>query len=415
MSLLIENARLLTLAGPRPRTGRELSELSVISRGHVLVRDGLIAAVGPGRLADVPDGTTVIDADGRVLMPGFVDAHTHACWAGDRLDEWEQKQAGATYLEILEAGGGIMSTVRHTREASEDELTTALVERLAAMRRGGTTSVEVKSGYGLTTQAELTMLRAIRRAGELSPVTVTPTACIAHAIDPDHAGGRDGFLREVREDTLPAVAEEFPGIALDAYCENGAWSLEEVVGLYERAAELGHPLRVHSDQFNELGMTEWALEHGVRSVDHLEATSPPLLDTLARSDCYGVILPCSGFHVDGRYADARRFVDAGGRLVLGTNYNPGSSPCHSMPMAIALAVRELKLTAAEAIVASTLNAAELLGHDDRGSLQPGLRADLVLLRHRDERQLGYEFGSDPVLACWCGGEPDPSLLETLSA
>lgn len=402
MDLVIHDARLVTLAGPTPRRGPGLAELGVVERGFVVVKGGLIAAVGAG---DPPAcGGRRVAAGGRVLAPGFVDAHTHACWAGDRLDEWEQKQRGATYLELLRAGGGIMSTVRAVRGASEDELADLLAGRLAAMLREGTTTAEVKSGYGLTTEAELRMLRAIRRAGEISPVTVVPTACIAHALAADAPDDVQTFVDRTINETLPAVHADFPDVAIDAYCEDGAWSFPDVVRLFEAAAELGHPLRVHADQFHSLGMTRWAAGHGVSSIDHLEATDVADLDALAATDCFGVMLPCSGFHVDGRYADGRRFVDAGGRLVVATNYNPGSAPCPSMPMAIALAVRHLGITAAEAITAGTVNAATLLGFHDRGRIEAGARADLVLLRHADERQLGLEFGGSPVDLVVAGGE-----------
>lgn len=399
MDLLIHDARVVTLSGPAPRRGAELAEIGAWPRGWVRVEGSKIAACGEG---DPPEGVggERIDAEGRVLMPGFVDAHTHACWAGDRLDEWELKQAGASYLDILKSGGGIMSTVRAVRSASEDELVAGLLERLEAMAAEGTTTVEVKSGYGLTTADELKMLRAIRRAGREQPLTVVPTACIAHAVD----RGVDEFVERTILETLPAVSAEFPGIALDAYCEDGAWSLEDTQRLFEAAAAAGHPLRVHADQFNALGMTQWARANGVSSVDHLEATDPEELSAIAASDCFGVMLPCSGFHVDARYADGRSFVDAGGRLVVATNCNPGSSPTLSMPMAIALAVRHLGLTAAEAISASTVNGAALLGFGDRGRIEPGLRADLQLLRHRDERQLGYEFGGAHALVVVCDGE-----------
>jgi imidazolonepropionase len=406
MSLTIRNARILTLAGPAPRRGATHSDLGLINCGHVVISGGQIESVGPGDPpAERGSDHRTIDARGRVVMPGFVDAHTHACWAGDRLDEWELKQRGASYLDILKTGGGIMATVRATRAASQEELAGLLVQRLRAALRCGTTTVEVKSGYGLNTEDELKMLRAIRDADRSLPMTVVPTACIGHAIDPQHPGGSEGFVKQVIEHTLPAVHRDFPGVALDAYCEQGAWSLEQTARLFEAAAALGHPLRVHADQFNQLGMTRWAVEHRVLSVDHLEATDSRVLGDLARSDVYGVMLPCSGFHVDGRYADGRTLLDGGGRLVLGSNYNPGSSPCHSMPMAVALAVRHLGVTAAEAVSACTVNGACLLGFEDRGVVAAGRRADLILLRHQDERQLGYEFGGDPVDLVVCGGEP----------
>lgn len=396
--ILIRNARVLTLAeGCRPRRGAEVSALSVLPGDDVLVHQGVVQAVGPGLEPD--PGTRVIEARGRVLMPAFVDCHTHACWAGDRLDEWEQKQRGATYLEILRAGGGIMSTVRAVRAASESELSDALLARLGAMLTEGTTACEVKSGYGLSTDDELKMLRAIAHAGSRWPGRVRMTACIGHAKDPEQPDFVDRTVRE----TLPAVHTEFPGCTIDAYCEEGAWSMDETIRLFEAAAELGHPLRIHADQFNELGMLDAAIGLGAVSVDHLEATSPDALARLADSESMGVMLPCSGFHVDGRYADGRRFVDAGGALAIATNANPGSAPCLSMPMAVALAVRNLGLTAAEAITAATVNAATLLGFDNAGTIEPGHRADLVLLRHQDERQLGYEFGGRHADLVLCAG------------
>lgn len=396
--ILIRNARVLTLGeGARPRRGKELAELSPIEQGSVLIEGGLVSAVGMD--IEAPGDCEVIDARGRVLMPAFVDCHTHACYAGDRLDEWELKQRGATYLEILESGGGIMSTVRAVRAASCDELSESLLGRLNAMLREGTTACEVKSGYGLSTVDELKMLDAIADAAGRWPGRVRMTACIGHAKDPDTP---DFVERTIRE-TLPAVHQAYPDCTIDAYCEKGAWSLEETVRLFEAAGDLGHPLRIHADQFSELGMLDAAIGLGAVSVDHLEATSPDALVRLAESETMGVMLPCSGFHVDGRYADGRRFVDAAGALAIATNCNPGSAPCLSVPMAVALAVRHLGLTAAEAIAASTVNGAALLGYDDIGTIEPGRRADLVLLRHTDERQIGYEFGGRHADMVLCAG------------
>ncbi|MCC7087202.1 MAG: imidazolonepropionase [Pirellulales bacterium] len=342
----------------------------------------------------------VVDAAGRVLMPAFVDAHTHALWAGDRLDEFELKQRGADYLEILKAGGGIFSTVQAVRAASVAELSENLSQRLAAMLREGTTTVEIKSGYGLTTQSELAMLRAIREAARQFPGMVVPTALLGHAIDRNQAE----FVNFVIEETLPAVHSEFPGIAIDAYCEVGAWSVNDCRRLFEKARSLGHPLRLHADQFHCLGGVGLAIELGAVSVDHLEATPDEDLIALARSGVYGVMLPASAFHLNGHYANARALLDAGGKLALATNCNPGSAPTSSMPMIIALAVRHLGLSILEAIAAVTSTPARLLGLTDRGRIEPNMRADLILLRHRDERLLGYEFGGNPVDLVVCGGE-----------
>ena len=399
MTLLIRNARVVSLAaGDIPRRGPALAELSVLAAADVLIEGTTIAAVGPA----VGGSATheVIDAAGRVLLPAFVDCHTHACWAGDRVEEWELKRRGVSYLDLLARGGGILSTVRAVRAATEDELAALTRARLEAMLREGTTTVEIKSGYGLSTAAELKMLRAIRRAAAGWPGTVVPTALLGHAIEGDAAK----FVAHTIEETLPAISREFPGIAIDAFCEQGAWPVEGCVQLFRRARELGHPIRVHADQFNSLGMIPRALELGTRSIDHLEATTDADLAALAAapSTC-GVVLPATGFHTDGRYARAREFVDRGGAIAVATNCNPGSAPTHSMPFAIALAARGCGLTAAEAISAATVNAAALLGFADRGRIAPGLRADLVLLRHRDERMLAYEIGGNPVDLVICGG------------
>ena len=398
MTLLFRDVRALTLAGPAgPRRGAALGDLGIRDRVDVLVEGERVTRIEAGIRPSAD--TRVIEGLGRVLMPGFVDSHTHACWSGSRLDEWDQKRAGATYLDILRAGGGIMSTVRSVRIASESELAAGLAGRLAVMAREGTTSLEIKSGYGLSTEHELKMLRAISVAARSWPGAVVPTALLGHAIDADVPN----FVERVIYDTLPEIGRVFPGITLDAYCEKGAWSVDETTRLFEQALSLGHPVRVHADQFTSLGMTPRAIALGARSVDHLEATTSDDLVALAESATFGVALPICGFHLDGRFADARRLIDRGGALCIATNCNPGSAPSSSMPLAIAIAVRHLGLSPAEAIGASTINPATLLGLHDRGSIEPGKRADLILLRHRDERALAFEVGGNPVDVAVIGG------------
>lgn len=385
MSLLIRNAKVV------------IGDGTPAFASNVRVEAGQIAELGDALSAN--PGEEVFDAERRVLLPGFVDAHTHALFAGDRLDEFDLLREGKSYLEILAAGGGIFSTVRAVRQASEQELRVGLARRLRHMLREGTTSVEVKSGYGLSTDHELKMLRAIAGAAREFPGTVVATALLGHAIDPE----QPHFVDRVVEETLPAVHAEFPGICIDAYCERGAWSVEDCRRLLVRARELEHPVRLHADQFNALGGAELALELGACSIDHLEASSAESLERIARSATSAVMLPVSGFQTDRRYANARKFVDAGGQLVLATNYNPGSSPCCSMPFVVALAVRELQLNVLEAISAVTHHAARLLGLPDRGIIRVGARADLVLLRHDDPRLLGYEIGGNPVEHVWVNG------------
>ena len=388
-TLFLKDARVVTM-----------TDAGTLERASVLVVGEEIRGVGLD--LEAPPGVRVVDAGGRVLMPGFVDAHTHALWAGHRLDEFEALRAGATYLDILQAGGGIMSTVRAVRRASREELAASLSGRLAYMLRSGTTTVEVKSGYGLSTADELKSLAAIGDAAEGFPGTVIPTALLGHAVDPDVPD----FFDRIVEETLPAVSDAHPRIVVDAYCEPAAWPLDRCVRLFQAAVALGHGFRVHADQFTSLGMTEWAAAHGAVSVDHLEASSPATLERLAASGSFAVMLPLCGLHLDDRYADGRAFVDACGdadRVVVASNFNPGSAPGCSMPLVVALATRKLGLSVDEALRACTVNAARMLALDDRGYVAPGARADLILLRHADERSLAQELGGDPVQMVVCGG------------
>jgi imidazolonepropionase len=397
MGLFIRNARILTLAGEdRPRRGAALRELGVIEHGDVLVTEGTIAAVAPK--LEVPEGAEIVEANGRVLMPGFIDCHTHACWAGDRLGEWEQKLRGIPHREILQAGGGRAATVRAVRAETKKQLSSGLKPRLEALLREGTTTVEIKSGYGLATEEELKMLRAIVRAGNDWPGTVVPTALLGAGFE----GSLDEFARMVVKEMLPEVAREFPDIAVEAICERDAWSVEACMRLFEKARKY-HPIRVQADQFNSLGMLPEAIRLNARSVEHLEASTKADLLQLAQSRTCGVVLPCAGFETNQRYARAGFLVDAGGAVALATGCSPDTTPTHSMPFAIALAVRHCGLTAAEAIAACTVNAAAALDLRDRGTIVAGQRADLILLRHRDERLLAWELGGNPVELVICGG------------
>jgi imidazolonepropionase len=290
-----------------------------------------------------------------------------------------------------------MATVRAVRAADENELADALVARLERLARLGTGTVEVKSGYGLDPDSELKMLRAIELASHRTPQIVRPTFLGAHALDADAADPKRA-LHRIIDEALPAAAAAFPGIACDAYCESGAWTLEDCRRLFEAAQTLGCPIRVHTDQFHSLGMTRLAIEMGARSVDHLEATTPADLQSIAASETLAVLLPISGFTLDGRYANGRELADLGAAIVVASNDNPGSAPSGSMPFAIALACRHGGLRPAEAITAATWNAACLLDlQDEVGSIEPGKRADLQLLDARDERSLALETaGPGPI-------------------
>lgn len=403
---IIINARILTLSGTNaPRKCQEMNELGIIEIGHILIRDGLISHIGEGIPAEnlIKDDVEIpiVDANGRVVMPSFVDCHTHTCWAGTRYNEFEMGLQGTPYLEILEQGGGIMSTVRAVREANQEELTNELLGRIGIMTSLGTTSIEVKSGYGLTTLDELKMLRAIHDASQEIPQQIIGTFLGAHAIDKEQKNFTDTVIQE----TLPAVAQEFPGITCDAYCEEGSWNVKQTTQLFEKAIELGCPIRAHVDQFNALGMMSKAVELGAISVDHLETSTDEELKKLASSDTVGVLLPSSGFCLNDRYARGRTIIDFGCAVAIATNFNPGSAPSPSMPFTIALACRRLGLTPQEAITASTFNAACVLGlQNTTGSLEVGKRADLQLLDCNDERDLAWQIAAGTPLLIAINGE-----------
>ena len=406
MSVLIRRARVLTLSatpgapapGPvRPRRGPALRELGVLPRADVLVRDGQIAAVAPE--LPVPPDAEVIDADGRVLMPGFVDCHTHACGVAAPLDAWERELAGASPAEIAKAGGGLTATVLAARAATRKQLAAGLRVRLDAMLRAGATTVEVKSGLGLNSENERKMLGAIQRVSTEWPGALVPTALLGHAIEGDPAL----FTRNIVREVLPEVWHEFPGLAVDARCGADAWPAEACVRLLERARKHGLPIRVSADQHAPTGMITEALRLHARSVDHLENADPAELRALAASDTFAVFLPASSFHTGNRYARAGAFADDGGLLALASDHGPAATPGHSLPFVIALAARYCGLTVAEAIVATTVNAAAALGLADRGVIEPGRRADLILLHHQDERALAHEFGANPVDRVLCAG------------
>jgi imidazolonepropionase len=405
--LIYGAAQLLTVASPEgPKRGSAMSELSVIPNGAIAIRDGKVLEVGPSNLlCSQVRASETLYAGGRLLMPGFVDPHTHLVWAGDRAEEFEMRLGGASYMEIMDAGGGIMNTVCQTRAASLEELVAQTRRRLEQMLAHGTTTIEIKTGYGLDTENELKQLRAIRSLQDESPVTIVPTFLGAHAIPAEYQGRADDYVDLVVKEMLPrVVVEERPNFC-DVFCEDGAFSLEQSWRVLEAAKSLGLGLKLHADEFKPLGGTPLAVKMGAVSVDHLVCTPPAAVELLAQSDTIGVTLPGTPFglgHLE--YAPARALIDAGGAVALATDCNPGTSWCESMQLMIAVACRYMSITPAEAISAATINAAYAVGlGNEVGSLETGKRADVLLLDVPSYKHLGYRFGTNLVKFVVAGG------------
>lgn len=404
--MLIHSAsQLLTLSGG-PQRGRQLGRLGIIEDGAVLVRGEQIVEVGPStELRGGYPYEPALDASGCVVMPGLVDPHTHVIWAGDRAGEFEMKMGGTPYLDILAAGGGIISTVRATRAASLDSLITETRARLLRMFVHGTTTAEAKTGYGLQTAAELRLLQALIALDDEGPLELGITFLGAHAIAPEFADDPQGYTDHLCETMLPMLAPwwqhhapRLPLPFVDVFCEHGAFDLAQSRQILTRAKELGFPLKIHADEFENLGGASLAVELGAVSADHLVTTSQADIAALGNSDTVAVSLPCTPFGLAERdYTPAGNLLEAGAILALASDCNPGTAWNESMQFVIALACRALKLTPAQAIAAATINAAHAIRRADRiGSLEPGKQADLVVLSVPDYRHLGYRFGANLV-------------------
>jgi imidazolonepropionase len=405
-------SQLLTLAGG-PQRGPELGNLGMIEDGALAWRgDRLLAA---GRTEDVIrrfPGASLLDAAGGVVLPGFVDPHTHLVWAGDRASEFEQRLRGASYQEIMAAGGGILSTVRQTRAATVESLVESAQARAWRMLAYGTTTAEAKTGYGLETPTELRMLEAILRLEACTPLRLSPTLLGAHAVPPEYAGRTQDYVHLLTDEMLPVVRDWWMQHAaerrlpfVDVFCEDGAFDLAQARRILERARELGFPLKIHADEFAGLGGTGMAVALEATSADHLVHTPAEEIAALGRSGTVAVALPCTPFGLgETDYTPAGELLEAGACLALATDLNPGTAWCESMQFVIALACRRLKLTPAQAIAASTINAAAAIGLQDQiGSLEPGKQADLLVLDVSDYRHLGYRFGTNLVSKVYRAG------------
>ena len=405
---VVHCGQLVTLAGPkRARVGPELRELAIVEDGALLARDGRIEAVGPRRDVEtlIPDGAEVIDAGGRVVLPGFVDAHTHLVFAGNRADEFAMRAEGATYEEIAAAGGGIRSTVRKTRAASEDELFEAAMRHAQWFLRNGTTTIEAKSGYGLTLDDELKLLRVIRRVDRESPLRCVPTFLGAHEVPDEFRGRKKEYIDLVVHEMLPAVAREKLAAYCDAFCEPAVFTVEETREIFARAREMGFGLRLHADQLGASHGAELAAEMGAATADHLEHTQSEGIEAMKRARTQPVLLPGSVYALGStRYPDARAMIAAGLGIVLATDFNPGSSPTPSMPTILSIACTHMKVAPSEAITAATINAAYSLGRGGGiGSLEVGKSASFAIHDCGDYRELAYLFGIEHAWLVASGG------------
>ncbi len=419
--LIHSAAQLITVSGG-PQRGADLGRLEIIPNGAVLTEGKAIREVGPTPelLEKYPDADR-LDASDCVVMPGFVDPHTHAIWAGDRAAEFELKLAGKSYLEILKSGGGILSTVQATRQADIGALVDQTRARLWQAFRHGTTTIEVKTGYGLEFETELRMVEALIHLEHEGPWEIVPTFLPAHAIAPEYKDDPQGYVELICREYIPALLEWWENNTynrrlpyVDVFCETGAFNLEQSRQILTRAKSLDFPLKIHADEFDNLGGASLAVSLGAASAAHLVTTSDEDIRALGESDTVAVGLPGTPFGLAEKdYTPAKKILDANGILALASDMNPGTTWCEHLQMTIALACRYMKLTPAQAIAAATINAAAAVGLADKvGSLEPGKQADLLVLDIPDYRHLGYRYGTNLAHTVIKKGKAYPVISET---
>src|SRR6476660_6948336 len=403
---VLNASQLVTLSGPkRPRIGPELSELGIIPNGGMLIRDGQIVRVGTSDEIEKNVGhAEVVDADGRVVMPGFVDAHTHLVFAGNRLEDFEGRARGETYEQIAKAGGVILSTVEKTRAASEADLLAQAKKHANWFLRCGTTTVEAKSGYGLTVEDELKILRVMRELKKEVPMEIVPTFLGAHAVPRELSP--DEYLDVVVTEMLPRVTAEKLAEFCDVFCERGYFGIDQSRKILSAAKKVGLSLRGHVDQLTNSGGAKLMAEVGATTADHVEQTAEQGIAALKKANVQPVLVPGSVYALgSSRYPRGREIIEAGLAIVLASDFNPGSAPTPSMPMVLSLACTQMKMSPAEAITASTVNAAYSVNRGARiGSLEPGKLANFVIFDCEDYRELAYWFGVPQTHSVYVKGE-----------
>lgn len=409
VDLIIKNAKqLITLQGPnRARIGAEMENLGIIENGAVAVQDGKIIAVGKSEaICKDFEAKKTIDATGKVVMPGFVDPHTHPIFYNTRENEFEMRLKGKTYVEISQSGGGIRSSIAGVRNASEDELFELSKKRIDKIISNGTTTLEAKSGYGLSTESELKMLRVIKRLQTELPVDIVPTFMGAHEFPTEYKDNREEYIRILKEEMMPKVAELGLAKYCDIFTEDHVYNIEQSRDILNHARKLGFKLRMHADEIEPIGGAELAAEVGAVSADHLGAASDAGIKAMSEAGVIATLLPGTIFSLGMKsYARARDMIKAGVAVALATDYNPGSCNCDSMQFVITLACLQMKMTPAEAITAATINAAYSLEMSDKiGSLEAGKQADILILDMLSYQFLPYHFGSNNVELIFKNGE-----------